>query len=186
MSKKMFVGLVLAFFVAGSVWAADVFQEGFEGDIGLWKTKEYHEGSSRVIFETVSPGAKGSAKAYKINGSGGDIAFTLQSPLFPVEAGAIYELSFDANHNYDMSKLRGSREDWWSQINWYDGNGNKVSHTRIIGFDTPNTEWHTDKYANFQAPAGAVKADIQLGANYPALATGQYIIFDNITFTKVQ
>lgn len=164
----------------GSLAFGAVFEDDFEsGDKG-WNSKHYRNASkSEIVAE-----GKDGGSCFEITGATGDVAWELTSPEFPVEGGASYKVTFDAKHNYNIQKLTGHKDSYWTEMIWYDTNKSKISTSRVRGFDGLNPNWHQDSASGLVAPANAKYARFQFGANYPCMKTHEYIIIDNFKVEK--
>jgi len=179
-SLTIIVLSLLLFVTSAGLTLAGVFEDDFESGNKGWKSKHYRNASKSEI---VSEGKDG-GPCFKITGAGGDVGWELTSPEFPVEAGATYMITFDAKHNFNCMKMSGHKDNYWTEMIWYDADKVKISTTRVKGFDRPNTEWHQDKAAGLTAPANAAYARFQFGANYPGMKAHEYIIIDNFKVEK--
>ena len=177
--KIVFLSLSLLAMVGSLAWAA-VFEDDFESGNKGWKSNHYQKASkSEIVAE-----GKDNGSCFKLSGATGDVAWELTSPQFAVESGAGYKVTFDANHNYNMKKLSGHKNNYWTEIIWYDANKVKISTTRVRGFDAPNPTWHQDSASDLTTPANAKFASFQFGANYPGMKTHEYILIDNFKVEK--
>ena len=165
-----------------------VFQEKFEDtDMSDWKPGTANRTISgwkidnyrRALVMKFVDGGKEQKSIFRIEGVPGDTAFNMLSPSFEVKEGSRYTLRMLARHSYNISKLKGG-DDWGGYLEWYDGGGNRLSRTRILGFDLPNEVWHRDEAKNLTAPLGAREARVRIGVDWPNMAVGFYWEMDDI------
>lgn len=191
--------LVMCLATSTIAQAEEVFKENFEGDVSVWKTSNYQ---NLLTLGVTDDGAFSTRKAYKISfqGSGGDTAWSLTSPSFPVKAGKKYILFIAAKNTHRMDKMYGTC------FIWLDNEGKEISKTEIMGenprgFDVSaygspkwrkrwnrggDEVWHVCMTEALQAPENASSAKLCFAQDFPDFKPNTYIAIDEIRVREEQ
>lgn len=140
-----------------------------------WTISNFEDG---LTIEDGSPRLPGNAPSLVVRGRGPrrDTAFTLQSPLLKVQAGATYQFSCWSRHALDLGTAGGKPGSYVNGLQWLDASGKPLGDAVRFNLGPANPAWHQDRIAA-RAPEGAKSAVVRLGWDWPDLTDGTEVAF---------
>ncbi len=151
-----------------------------ETGFGAWRTRNFQ---NKLAITRTAQRAPDTPRGFHVTRRAGDTdtAFRLDSPVFSVQPGAAYRLSYWSRHTMDLSGAMSTTSGFSGGVFWLDEDGAPVGRRAEIDFGPADPAWHEDAY-ELTAPEGALNAQIRFGFDIPNIIDGNELDVAELSF----